>query len=413
MLSRVGIEVSDRVFYRDPQSPDRLHGPVTANDLKELAAQGQIQPSFEYSFDRQIWRGVQEIEPPLFVFGQNVVRDAGHPKDGLARPTVAADSTVQTVAESPGDRASDDAIGTTDSTPRPSTGQTDALLDDSTVSLVTRGAQWVRTAALRFFRLLKAAVVFYWQQRRRLYRFVQDYVRLLLMPRDQREIRLAADDSLSSILFDDSRWEVELPDCCVVCGASTSRDWEEKSETTVDLMTPTLALAGGVVAGLVLSLFFWKLWILPICILAGMLLGFAERRTIDVHLRLKRCDRHVNHHRIPKSVVSGDHLVLTVGHRSVKLQFYSAVESSSPSADPLGRTGSSGGDSQTSSPHAGRTTIPLAGSDGDESVSANAQSDSAQRESDPPASDETGKSAEPKDAEPEIVDFDEWIDIDR
>ena len=144
----------------------------------------------------------------------------------------------------------------------------------------------------------------------------------------QREIRVSATEEYKNAEWDGERWQVELPPCCVVCGQHTNDDWQDEARTVPNLFWPLWAPACGLGVGLIQSI-FWSIWLLPIPVAAGFVLGYVHRNETDVRVRFRRCREHAECKRYPRLRLSGNELVIRVGRRPVKIAFLARENSDS------------------------------------------------------------------------------------
>ena len=138
---------------------------------------------------------------------------------------------------------------------------------------------------------------------------------------EQAEIRLSAHEDYENATWNGTRWDVRLPEQCVVCGEPTEGDRTEQVRSVPNLTWQLWAPFAGLGVGIVLGLFFWNKWLLPISIVVGFILGYLCRRETEVRVRFSRCGRHARDPRYPKLRFTPDLLVVLVGRRSVKLAF--------------------------------------------------------------------------------------------
>jgi hypothetical protein len=136
----------------------------------------------------------------------------------------------------------------------------------------------------------------------------------------RREIHrpLVEDDDIRLI---DGVWRIDLPDRCVVCSKETVNDWTDDERRILDPYPLIAAPLVGVALGVILALWYWRLWLLPLPILAGVLVGYALRREERFALKLKRCRKHAENVQVPELTVWHRQLTLRPGHREVKLAF--------------------------------------------------------------------------------------------
>ncbi|HEX4069863.1 MAG TPA: hypothetical protein VHX68_01785, partial [Planctomycetaceae bacterium] len=185
--------------------------------------------------------------------------------------------------------------------------------------------EWCRAAALAAWDFLKRAADFYWSQRKELREMATEYLTFLKEPGTRREIRVTADEQHDAVKFENDQWQVELPDCCVVCGEPANFDWNREQRSIPDLTWPFLSPILGLLAGIVC----WILdsdshgrWFIPLGLFAGFLIGYRVRRERIVTIRFRRCREHLNKTKIPSLRVFRRTLIIGVGDRKVWRQFY-------------------------------------------------------------------------------------------
>lgn len=163
--------------------------------------------------------------------------------------------------------------------------------------------------------------------------------RFALLPKSMsagRDIRLSEEDHDDDATRTDAGWDIRLPDCCVVCGEPTDRDWQNEVKSVLDLSWPMYAPLVGLVGGVVLNWYFDTRWGLPLALIAGFVAGYRGCRQLEVQLRLKRCAEHVQRVNVPGvRAVAGD-LVVRVGNRRVKQKFKNPEASGWEMATPKG-----------------------------------------------------------------------------
>lgn len=169
---------------------------------------------------------------------------------------------------------------------------------------------------------IKATFDFYLSNRKALGMGLAD--RLSLLPRSMtagRDIRLAADEHNDAVEKTANGWSIRLPDCCVVCGNPTDRDWTQEVKQVQDLSWPMYGPIVGLFAGLALNVYFWNRWFLPTTLIAGFIAGYRGRRQLEVRLQVRRCADHADRLNVPGVRVVGSELAVRVGNRRVKQKF--------------------------------------------------------------------------------------------
>lgn len=148
--------------------------------------------------------------------------------------------------------------------------------------------------------------------------------RFALLPKSVsagRDIRLSEEDHDDDATRTETGWDVRLPDCCVVCGEPTDREWLNEVKPVLDLSWPMFAPVVGLCGGIVLNWYFDNRWCLPIALIAGFIAGHRGSRKLEVRLRLKRCAEHSQRTTVPSLRAVASDLVVRVGNRRVKQKF--------------------------------------------------------------------------------------------
>ena len=188
-------------------------------------------------------------------------------------------------------------------------------------------AGWIAGAVLRVVRGLIDCCAFYWSFRRELWWQLRRRIPFAASPTPSAyEVRLSAmaDEGFA---WDGVAWVLSLPDCCVVCGEQTDREWSTETRTvdnfTRPFWSPLVGLAGGVVSWLCLPAIpgFGAMCLFGA--LAGTAVGYFARRQVRVELHLRRCDKHVGNTELPSLRAFSDQLVVGFGKGSVRQEFAS------------------------------------------------------------------------------------------
>src|SRR5947208_14671485 len=64
-------------YLRKPQDPSLVVGPLPRGRLRQMAAQGKLQPTDEISADRRDWRPAERRDPGLFGADDRLCRSCG------------------------------------------------------------------------------------------------------------------------------------------------------------------------------------------------------------------------------------------------------------------------------------------------------------------------------------------------
>ena len=167
----------------------------------------------------------------------------------------------------------------------------------------------------------KAMGQFYWTRKWDLWwQFAAYILRRKDFAWQRRQIHFSAWNEYPGCQWDGSRWEICLPDCCVVCGETDELVERNDERSVTDLFWPLLASVSGVVVGIAVGL-FWRAWSLPIPILVGWLLGYCGRGRKEVQIDYYRCQKHLQSEAYPRLWTAGDRLCVQVGHSFVKARF--------------------------------------------------------------------------------------------
>lgn len=279
--------MSEQVYSRDPQHPDEVRGPFTVAELKVCVMRGELRRSDQLSIDRKAWMNADAFEPDLFAGGS-------------------------------GDR------------------------NDSFSAALGEGAQqtwlYLRARFVSTWQYLREVALFYWFHRSQLWQLFSEYAPFFKEHGNRREIRVSQDDENDKVQFDGEQWNVELPDCCVVCGEPADRAWNSEQRTVEDLTWPLLAPLNGLLLGVLLAVFFWtgwSRWLVLLGLFVGFLLGYRLRGEVPATIRFRRCREHLNKTGIPTLRMFRNLLIIGVGDRSVWRQFhYGRTELETPIAAP-------------------------------------------------------------------------------
>lgn len=182
------------------------------------------------------------------------------------------------------------------------------LVDHAAVKWVTRQLSWSA-------RFLRDVAAYYWENRLALWR------RYANAGDDAREVELDPNRRYKKCKFDETGWHVQLPASCVVCGDMTDTDELEESRQVEDFTGPLWLAVGGVGVGLVLCWMFDSVLAWGGAILAGCVLGFLNRRWVNVSLAFRRCGKHTSVTSVPRLRIAGNALIVGVGHRDLKQKF--------------------------------------------------------------------------------------------
>lgn len=191
---------------------------------------------------------------------------------------------------------------------------------------------------------VRAAVRFYRAHRPQLRAgarlWITDYLPALDEPEDiRREIRTPLVEE-GRVREEAGVWCIDLPARCVVCGAEPKGESIEETRSVLDpfalIATPLAALALGLILGGWYRSLLWPV-LVPF---AGVLIGYALRRTEEFRLRFSRCARHAEDRLNPELAVFHRRLVLRFGSREAKLAYLRAGDEAPepgnlvPSLDP-------------------------------------------------------------------------------
>lgn len=169
--------------------------------------------------------------------------------------------------------------------------------------------RWVWSGFTATGKLLASVARFYWGSRQNLWK------RFATGDSDPREVELAAEKDYKTAHFDETGWTVTLPDCCVVCGNPADTEPVTETRHADDLSMPLWMPVGGAIFSLV-TLFF-SVWLMPVPLVLGFVLGYAARRRVAVRCTLRRCEPHAAVGTVPRVRLVGDGLVLGFGQKRV------------------------------------------------------------------------------------------------
>ncbi len=187
---------------------------------------------------------------------------------------------------------------------------------------VKKAARFVWFGIVTGLRELTKTIAYYWTQRGGLGKLFAEYVTFFKEHGTRKQIWLSRDGNYEGVSFDGSSWRAELPDCCAVCGEASDEPFSDEERAVPVLSWPLWTPIAAVGIGLVLSVYFSSLWILPVSLLAGMWIGYRRRGETCVRVRFRRCRQHAKRKRIPQLRFCKNSLVIDVGHRSVFRKFW-------------------------------------------------------------------------------------------
>jgi hypothetical protein len=162
---------------------------------------------------------------------------------------------------------------------------------------------------------------FYWAAGPDLGKYVAEHARTRSDGSSAHQIRLTTLGDYKYAEWDGKCWDVSLPDCCAACGITVSGDREDEVRRVPNLFWPLWAPVIGLAGGVVLALFFWTKWVLPLAILAGFTAGYLLRKETEIRLRYLRCQKHAANRQFPDVRIMGNLLSVFVGQHSVKIDF--------------------------------------------------------------------------------------------
>lgn len=263
------------IYSRDPRRPHEVYGPFEVDQLPEFVKQGRVRSSDQVSFDEQTWMPASELEPKLF----SSAAASRNRYEGL-----------------------------------PPWKQT-----------VFKAGDWLKAAAIVVWNYLKVTAEFYWSHRGELRQMAVETIPILQDPGARRELHLNADETNDAYSFENNKWKVALPDCCVVCGEPADGEWNKEQRSITDLTWPFYFPVLGLLFGCVAWIFTWNSdgkWFVPLGVVAGFLIGYQLRRDTVVTVQFRRCREHLNRTKIPSIRVFRKKLIVGIGDRKVWRLFY-------------------------------------------------------------------------------------------
>lgn len=193
-----------------------------------------------------------------------------------------------------------------------------------------------------------------------------DYVRDLIGSSISRaEIKLRREHESAQFEWNHQNWSLQLPDCCVVCGDSTDRNWIDEESSVLDIR-PAIFLP---VIAFVLSLIAFGAgfpWLIVfIAPLAACM--FARNACVELpgRIRYRRCTEHLGKTAYPDVRafrLHHDTLIVRVGRRSVMNAYFESVRESAgkhAGKRPPKPQFAESPPKKTAEPTPQRTTIPL------------------------------------------------------
>jgi hypothetical protein len=184
---------------------------------------------------------------------------------------------------------------------------------------------YLKERSKTLWRYIRDVAEFYWLNRRPLWQLFAEYVPFFREHGNRREIRVSEDDNHDKVVFDGELWQVERPDCCIVCGEPADRSWNSEQRSVPDLTWPLLAPIDGMLLGTLVAVFLWSSWskwMIPLGLVAGIFVGYRLRGEVPVTIRFRRCREHLNRTSIPRLRTFRNVLVISVGDRAVWRQFH-------------------------------------------------------------------------------------------
>jgi hypothetical protein len=175
--------------------------------------------------------------------------------------------------------------------------------------------KWVSQQLARAGRFLRDVAAYYWVNRLGMWR------RYANAGDDAREVELDPDRRYKKCRFDETGWHVQLPASCVVCGEMADTEDLEETRQVEDFTGPLWLAFGGVGVGLILWWMFDSVLAWGTAIVAGCVLGFLNRRWVNVSIAFRRCGKHASVTSVPRLRIAGNKLTVGVGHRDLKQKF--------------------------------------------------------------------------------------------
>ncbi len=185
---------------------------------------------------------------------------------------------------------------------------------------------------------IKKAVLYYLKKYPSMLVYIKDYIPGMQEGKNiSREIRLTAETEMPEVDYNDDGWQITLPDCCVVSGEQTDNPWISEEKTVENYFLPIMIPSALAILSIFFSLLFFELLILPFGILAGMIIGYMNRKFETVHIKYRKSDQ-FRERKFPQLRIFGNELIIRVGHRSVRQKFfktgYEPVHESSVTPNP-------------------------------------------------------------------------------
>jgi hypothetical protein len=169
---------------------------------------------------------------------------------------------------------------------------------------------------------IKNAILYYLKKYPSMLVYIQDYIPGMQEGKNiSREIRLTAETEMQEVDYDDDGWQITLPDCCVVSGDDTDNSWISEEKTVENYFLPIMIPFALTIISLFFSLLLFKLIILPLGILAGMIIGYMNRKFETVHIKYRKSDQ-FRERKFPQLRIFGNELIVRVGHRTVRQKFF-------------------------------------------------------------------------------------------
>ncbi len=243
--------------------------------------------------------------------------------DAVARKVDPSAVTVLMSGQSPGgDPNASTALGSSSGTEPP---QRSSFYQQAGAMLKGWGGSVIRFAMKWGKRLLEYATKvwrYYWQNGNAIKEYLIDFdPNFRPTGAGRKEIILDADRPQVGGVWNGEGWEIDLPECCVVCGKRTREERNSELRIVEHFRRPVWIVIGCWATGILWAIWSFEFFYLLIGLIVGLALGHRFREFISVRLRYQRCKEHLNRTDLPTLRAFGRLMIVGTGHKAVRQQF--------------------------------------------------------------------------------------------
>jgi len=135
------------------------------------------------------------------------------------------------------------------------------------------------------------------------------------------EIWLRTEHLDSRVEHVDGGWQVQLPDCCVVCGDPAAGNSRRIKIDVVDYSLPTAVLGLGLIVGFSVGFFFVSILLVLVIVGGAAVIALRLPRPTVVQLDYGMCAAHTDRDDLPAARLHSQTLIVEVGAQSVRRMF--------------------------------------------------------------------------------------------